>query len=264
MAAPVTFRTGVDAMTDATTLAATRRALLALALVLTPLTGACATAGGAAPADRALPAEVHWVRTSAEYHALFLEVYRWAGDAVAEAAARRQPGTWAVILDVDETVLDNSEYQAGRARQGLGFTNESWNEWVREEAATALPGARRFVDDVRSRGGRVVLVTNRDEVVCDPTRRNLEAVDVRVDLVLCRRPGPSEKESRFRSVEDGTASDAFPALEVVAWVGDNIHDFPGGSQALRNGDPVALAAFGQRYFVLPNPMYGSWESNPPN
>jgi 5'-nucleotidase (lipoprotein e(P4) family) len=241
----------------------TRRSLLVLALLVAPLTGACATAGSAT-ADLPLPNEVRWARTSAEHHAIFLEVYRWAGDAVAEEAPRRQPGTWAVILDVDETVLDNSEYQARRARMGLGFTNQSWNEWVREEAATPLPGARRFIEDVRSRGGRVVLVTNRDEVVCDATRRNLDSVAVRVDLVLCRQPGVSEKETRFRSVQDGSASADLPALEVVAWVGDNIQDFPGGSQALRGGDPVALAAFGQRYFVLPNPMYGSWEGNPPN
>lgn len=110
----------------------------------------------------------------------------------------------------------------------------------------------------------MVLVTNRDEVVCDATRRNLEAEAVRVDLVLCRRPGVSEKETRFGSVQDGSASPDLPALEVVAWVGDNIQDFPGGSQALRDGDPVALAAFSQRYFVLPNPMYGSWEGNAPN
>ena len=233
------------------------------ALTLLPIAALVLSACGGSD-DGGISVEGAWARTSAEHHAIFLEVYRWAGEAVAEEARRRQPGTWAVILDVDETVLDNSEYQARRARMGLGFTNESWNEWVREETATPLPGARRFVDDVRSRGGRVVLVTNRDEVVCDATRRNLDSVAVRVDLVLCRQPGVSEKETRFRSVEDGSASADLPALEVVAWVGDNIQDFPGGSQALRGGDPVALAAFGQRYFVLPNPMYGSWEGNAPN
>jgi predicted secreted acid phosphatase len=45
---------------------------------------------------------------------------------------------------------------------------------------------------------------------------------------------------------------------VVAFVGDNIQDFPGQSQAIRERAEEAFAEFGARFFVLPNPMYGSW------
>jgi predicted secreted acid phosphatase len=80
--------------------------------------------------------------------------------------------------------------------------------------------------------------------------------------VLCQAPGESDKNPRFRRVQSGTAAPGVPALTVVAWFGDNILDFPGLSQASRE-DPAALAEFGRRYFVLPNPMYGSWTQNPP-
>ena len=167
-----------------------------------------------------------------------------------------------MILDADETVLDNSEYQVRRARRGLGFTSESWADWVREEAASALPGAVAFVNRVRQLGGRVAIVTNRNDDVCEPTRRNLEAAGLEVDVVLCQQRDEG-KEGRFRVVAAGETSAGLPPLEVLAWVGDNIEDFPGGSQQLRDADPEDLVDFGVRFFVLPNPMYGSWEENPP-
>lgn len=209
----------------------------------------------------ATPPAVHWYRTAAEQRALYEQAYAWAAERVDEAA-RRSAGPWGVILDADETVLDNSTYQLRRGRLGLGFTNETWNAWVREEAAPPLPGAVAFIRGVRALGGRVAIVTNRDEEVCDATRRNLRAVGVEADVVLCRTPGVSEKESRFRAVQEGTAAEGLPPLEVVAWVGDNIQDFPGGSQALRDATGPMLEGLGTRFFILPNPMYGSWERNP--
>ena len=104
--------------------------------------------------------------------------------------------SWGVILDADETVLDNSEYQLG----------------------------------------------------------------IEADLVLCQPPGESDKNPRFQRVERGTAAPGVGPLTVVAWFGDNILDFPGMTQAVRN-DSRALAEFGNRYFILPNPMYGSWTQN---
>ena len=226
---------------------------------------ACATPPGLeAPAPTALedPLALHWARTAAEHRAVYEQAFRWIGERVVAQARGRDRGTWAVIMDADETVLDNSEYQLRRARQGLGYTPKSWNAWVRAEAAPALPGAVALVRRIREMGGRVAIVSNRDEEVCDPTRRNLEAVGLDVDVVLCRQR-PGGKEGRFRAVAEGGTSAGLPPLEVVAWVGDNIQDFPEGSLELRDAEPESLADFGVRFFILPNPMYGSWERNPP-
>lgn len=237
----------------------------ALVLALVTIAGCASVAPAppaapvAAPAVRAeVPLEVRWARRSAEHDALYLQTYRAAGERLREMADTLA-GDWAVILDADETLLDNSLYQQERAEAGLGYTPESWNEWVRREAATALPGAAAFTETVRALGGRVVVVTNRDDVVCPETRANLAAVGIAAAAVLCRT-AEGDKNARFDAVAAGGV-DGLPALDVAMWVGDNIQDFPGLGQDARLGGGAALGAFGGRYWVLANPMYGSWTGN---
>ncbi len=240
------------------------RATLVLLFITT---AACAptaqrSAQTAPVAERAaLPEAIRWVRASAEHRAMFLQVFAAASERVRELAAGRQRGTWAVILDADETILDNSEYQRRRAAQGLGFTPDTWDAWVREEKATALPGAAAFLARVRELGGRIAIVTNRDDVVCAETRRNMETLQLVSDVVLCRMKGVSDKNPRFEAVRRGTAAGLGPT-DVVAWIGDNIQDFPALTQEVRGRPAEALSAFGRTYFMLPNPMYGSWERLP--
>ena len=264
-----------------------RRSSLVVLLALTSLTGACASsstptvpvppiqasapqsplppAAGiepeGAPSLHPTPPGIHWVRTAAEHRLIYETTYQHAWQVIGPQAAQIE-GPWGVIIDADETLLDNSTYQLRRAQAGLGYTNDSWNEGVREEAALGLPGAGEFTRRVREAGGLVAVVTNRDDEVCEPTRRNLTAVNIAFDVVLCRMPGPSDKAERFAAVANGTTSIGLPPLTVVAWLGDNVGDFPGGAQTLRSAPLADLGEFGVRYFVFPNPMYGSWEGNP--
>lgn len=242
-----------------------------IALLSLLLAAACAPAVAPAPAPQpgataeagarpALPKEVHWFRNAAEQRAAFLQAYRTAGERLRELARGKEAGRWAVILDADETVLDNSTYQKERWAVDSAFTNPSWNAWVRRAAAPALPGAAEFIGAARGAGGRVVLVTNRDEEVCPDTRENLRRLRITVDAVLCKPQGGSDKNPRFRAVAEGTAG--LPPLEVLMWVGDNIQDFPGLSQEVRLAPEAAFERFGRSWIVLPNPMYGSWERNP--
>src|SRR5262245_50550740 len=99
------------------------------------------------------PESIRWVRESAEYRAALLQVYREATARVESVAASRASSTWAVVVDADETLISNAVYQAERARQGLAFTAESWNVWVKRREATALPGAAAFLARVRVLGG---------------------------------------------------------------------------------------------------------------
>ncbi len=251
---------------------ASRARRLAILLAL-PALGACAravtpaaprptsgaAASGYAPAG-ALPREIRWFRTSAERRALFLQAYRLAGERLPRLATGLASGSWAVILDADETLLDNSAYQQARATLDSAYTPESWHLWVQRRAATALPGAAAFVGAVRAAGGRVVVVTNRDARDCAATRENLASVGLPVDAVLCKE-ATSDKNPRFEAVARGTAG--LPALRVVMWIGDNIQDFPALTQATTSrASDAALGEFGGRFVLLPNPMYGSWEENP--
>jgi 5'-nucleotidase (lipoprotein e(P4) family) len=197
---------------------------------------------------------LHWYRDSAEQRAIYVETFRAAEAAARAASAGLAPRSWGVILDVDETLLDNSEYEW--RLNGALYSAATWNAWVRERAATALPGAREFTHAVHDGlHGQVVLVTNRSAAQCADTEANLQAVGILYDRILCDAVGDGDKNPRFHQVEDvgGVAP-----LKIVLWMGDNIRDFPDLSQT-NPGDP---ALFGTRYFVLPNPMYGSWVKNP--
>ena len=217
-----------------------------------------ATSAATAPAARPLPNDVRWFRTSAEYRALAEQTYAVAAQRLPALSRDLAAQSWGVILDADETVLDNSEYERRRAVLDSGYTPPTWAAWVNERAATAIPGAVAFTRRVHDLGGRVVIVTNRSMDQCDATRANLASVGLVTDAVLCQPQGESDKNPRFTRVQSGTAVPGLPALRIVEWLGDNILDFPHLSQTSRN-DPASLTEFGSRYFILPNPMYGSWQ-----
>ncbi len=204
-----------------------------------------------------LPEQVHWVRNSAEYVASVRQAYTTATGRVMQLDRDGAlPDRWAVALDVDETILSNSTYRRERAL-GAGTT---WFAWVARREATLLPGAREFIQRVHTLGGTVALVTNRHVSQCGHTAANLEQVGVTYDVLLCQ-DGEREKEGRWQRVEDGTAAEGLPAAQIVMWVGDNIHDFRGMDQEHRH-DPASFDDFGTRFIVVPNPMSGSWTSNP--
>jgi 5'-nucleotidase (lipoprotein e(P4) family) len=205
-----------------------------------------------------LPNDIKWVQRSAEYYASILNTYRAATARVEQQSASHEPGTWAVILDADETIISNLQYQIERV--GQGYSPESWAAWVHRKEATPLPGAAAFLARVRQLGGRIAIVTNRLESECDDTRALFRTHQLPFDAMLCRDDkGPSDKNPRFESVALGKAPAGQVPLDVVAFVGDNILDFPKLTQAIRQGGEGAFSDFGVRFFLVPNPMYGSWE-----
>ena len=225
--------------------------------VTTPSSAQPAPSPAAAMAD---PDSIRWVRDSAEYQAALLQVYRHATAKVEADARGRTQSTWAVILDADETIISNATYQIERARQNLPFTQESWTAWVRRREATPLPGAADFLSRVRALGGRIAIVTNRLQSECADTEAVFKTYALVYDVMLCRPDGsPSDKNPRFDAVAGGRTAASSSPIEVLAYIGDNIHDFPRLTQASKAQGAQALSEFGVRFFVVPNPMYGSWQ-----
>lgn len=220
-----------------------------------------ASDAGTSSAGTPLPDSVHWFRNSAEQRAAYLQAFRLAArnvDAALGAATPPTPGTWAVISDADETLLDNSQYQ--KDRTALGWSADSWSAWVQSKRSTATPGSLAYVKHVRDLGGHVFVVTNGAQADCPAYTSHLQELGFQLDGVLCQTDS-SDKNPRFQKVQDGTAVAGIGPQQVVQWTGDNINDFPNESQASRT-DESLLADFGSKYVVLPNPMYGSWTSNP--
>lgn len=241
------------------------QSVIRLAMAVLSMTAAACTGApkvAATPvAPLVMPRNLQWARVSAEHRAIYIQTYRIAADRLVALSSGRAVGSWGVILDADETVIDNSEYEVARVPFGGSFDSKAWSAWVAEGRAPALPGVIGFSDRVHQLGGKVVIITNRDEAECPITRMNLERVSIKVDLVLCKT-ATDNKNPRFDAVESGRASPGFPAIVVLEWLGDNIQDFPHLSQAVRNEPDSALSKFGQIFFAFPNAMYGSWQANP--
>jgi len=227
---------------------------------------ACSSGGTAPPQPEPstgsdLKRAVHWMRNSAEFQAIILQTYSLAGQELRKSVEGKAPGTWAVALDADETLISNMDYEKELVKLGQESTDELWMTWVAKQAAEPLPGALGFLDLVQELGGHIAVVTNRKERDCPDTRANLEAFDIPFDVLLCRSDD-REKEPRWEKIENGTATEEIPAVEIVMWLGDNINDFPDMTQETRFSSPEAFDDYGTRFFVFPNPSYGSWQANP--
>lgn len=257
-----------------------------LSLVLAATLTACAQgpppADSPEPAARETDADAHeglnatlWVQTAVEYEGLARQTYAQAADMLeaalvdpdwSAAAEQLETGGFgqlppAVILDVDETVLDNSAFQARLILDGDSYSTAIWNDWVREELADPVPGALEFTRRAEALGVRVFYVTNRRKVVEEATRANLARfgfpLSDREDRLLTRGEFDldGDKRERRRHVAE--------RYRILLLVGDNFGDFLSGVDVglERRAEMAAEYAsfWGRRWIVLPNPQYGSWE-----
>ena len=167
--------------------------------------------------------------------------------------------TRAIVVDIDETVLDNSPHQAELIKNRMPFTGSIWTAWVNRRQAKPIPGAVEFLKYANSKGVRVFYVSNRNEAEKQGTIDNLKAVgfpDVSEETVLVRAT-ESGKEARRQSI---TAKH-----RIVLLMGDNLNDLSNVFERKSVDDRFAEVdktreMFGRKYIVLPNAMYGDWES----
>ncbi|MEM5516741.1 HAD family acid phosphatase [Henriciella sp. AS95] len=191
---------------------------------------ACQSVPATTTAD--LSPALDWVANSPEWASEAEEMFGLAGDYVETVAAERPENSWAVVLDIDETVLNNVEYQIRLEATGEEYTPEGWHAWTAEKSAPLVPGAKQFIERVNALGGHVALVTNRADTEQLWTEENLAAVglerheDFRVLLTRARPEGASDKTPRFELVPAMLAAQGYPGVEVVAYIGDNKHDRP--------------------------------------
>ena len=219
---------------------------------------------------------VLFIQTAGEYAALARQAYAVSSLALDAALADRQlsadpvqaaGGNYAslppaVIVDVDETVLDNSAFEARLIRDGGSYSSAAWRAWTEEANALPVPGAVDFVRAAAAKGVTVFYVTNRRAEEEAATRRNLVAagfpVPDRPDVLFTRgeRPEWSSSDKTPRRAEVARTH------RIVLLIGDNLGDFlePGTTVEERRAAVEAHADYwGRRWIVLPNPTYGDWE-----
>ena len=205
---------------------------------------------------------------AAEYRALAYQAYNLARLRLDEdldkknvkklpKAERNRPR--ALIVDTDETVLDNSPSNAYAAKNNLPFNVKDWYAWGEMRKAKAVPGAVDFLNYAGSKGVKVFFISNRDEVQKQATIDNLKSVgfqDVSADNVVLRQ-GESTKEPRRMAVA--------AKYRIVLLMGDNLDDFSNVFEKKSVADRFVEVdkgrdMWGKRFIVLPNAMYGTWEN----
>ncbi len=144
--------------------------------------------------------------------AAYEQTYALAARELRTMAQGRPRSSWGVIMDVDETLLDNSAY----VKEFGHYTARTWDIWTTRQSATALPGAAHFTATVRELGGVVALVTNREQKACADTATNLQRAGIGYDRILCMTD-TGDKNPRFAAVQSGGSG--APPLEVLMWLG---------------------------------------------
>lgn len=206
---------------------------------------------------------VLFFQTAAENRALFYQAFNLARlrlDAELKACKKlRKKTPCAIVTDVDETVLDNSPNQAWMIKNQRPFNQTDWQNWVNRAEAKPLAGALEFFNYAASKGVKTFYVSNRSEPERAGTAENLKKAGFPevTNETLLLRADTSSKEPRRQQIAQ--------KHRIVLLVGDNLNDLA----EVFERKPIAerLAAvenlkneFGKRFIVLPNPMYGEWES----
>ena len=241
--------------------------VLAAGLSLGVLTGCASPAIGTMPHEM-LNATL-WQHTSAEYDATVRQAYRLAQENLDKAlldadwsAALEQQGNDsglppAILLDLDETVLDNTLYEVRIIRELGQYSAESFAQWCESTDAPAISGATEFLEYAASRQVAVYYYSARKESLRGCTTRNLRALGL-----------PFADDSRLL-LDDGKSKSEYRAMiaskyRLLLLVGDNLEDFVAGSKSHSASRRELVQRYsrrwGREWIILPNPMYGHWES----
>ncbi len=203
---------------------------------------------------------LNWMQQSGEYRALAYQAFnmaRLAFDSAQIADGKKK----AVIVDIDETMIDNSAEGATRVITHKGYSKEGWALWCSEERAKAIPGATDFANHVTEQGGKIFYVSNRSKSEYQHTVNNLQKLGFPAldETSVLLKDKESQKSSRFEEAER-------QGYAIVLFLGDNLDDFDftGETYHQLNNERRKVVDknktnFGIKYILLPNPIYGNWE-----
>lgn len=215
-----------------------------------------------------------WVQTSVGFKMLCTQTYKWASVQLLQnledktvTASKEQTNNFenlppAVIVDIDETILDNSPFEARLIKNGQSYNDELWDKWVDEEKAVPIPGAKDFLDLAKQNGVKVFYVTNR-KIKNEP--QTLENLKKEIDPAITAEDILSKNEMP-NWTSDKTSRRAFISknYRILLLVGDDYNDFTylGKSDVMTRNEMAQKQKeyWGKLWFVIPGPTYGSYEN----
>lgn len=232
--------------------------LAGITVVCLVIYSGCAGAGPDKGQEHLLQA-VSWYQHSAEMKALYYQCFNQAAMILKKGYGLPEEKQQAVVLDIDETVLDNSPQSAQQLIDDVAFNDKMWDEWCKLSSADALPGAVEFTKLADQLGVEVFYISNRSIHLLDATLTNLQKCGFpNADSAhVLLKTNSSSKDGRRESVE--------ASHEIVMLIGDNLGDFDGMFDERQGGSANQIVdenriLFGTRFILLPNPIYGSWEN----
>ena len=195
---------------------------------------------------------------SAEYRALCYQAFNIARLRIDQFNRERSPKPKAIMTDVDETILNNSPYEAHQLLQGKDFDNTTWEQWTSKGIADTMPGALHFLQYASAAGIEIFYVSNRGENERVGTLANLKKFNfpnADNEHILLKGKSSSKDDRKSSIAETHT---------IVLFMGDNMNDFSSLFEKKNPDDRVKVAdnfssEFGNRFIVLPNVEYGDWE-----
>jgi 5'-nucleotidase (lipoprotein e(P4) family) len=215
------------------------------------------------PPNRALDANLY-MQISAEYQACCYQAYALASERLKTLTGQPQSGKpKAVILDLDETVIDNRGYQSTILRNGWAFDPKLWLKWEKNHAADVVmvPGAKEFIEQCQQAHIAIVYISNRTEINRDGTKAILDRLGIAVpdaQLLLNKSTTNTDKSTRRDQARE--------LFNVVMIVGDNLRDFDEsfkydktkGAKGRDDALKTQKSKFGAEWIIIPNPAYGEW------
>lgn len=219
---------------------------------------------------------VYWQQNSAEYEALCYQAFNAAQsylnqfidgfDAEGNYVSNEQGDKkQAIIMDIDETILNNSPYNGYLIKNQTDFSYQTWINWTSMASAELIPGALEFINNATKAGIEIFFISNRTEQELDFTIQNLreKGVQLKEENILLGSSGlNSEKTSRRNLIS--------PSFDVIMLIGDNLADFHDVFESdimLSQRKEIVESfqnEFGKKYIILPNVMYGGWEPVEPS
>ena len=203
---------------------------------------------------------VLWHQTSAEYRALCYQAFNTARSYLETVLATRQPGEkFAIVTDLDETILDNSLPEAKGIKEDKPYDPAEWKKWVDLSAATAIPGAVDFLQWAAGEDVTIFYISNRTKADIPATADNLKKLQIPFadeEHMLFLADGSTKEPRRLKVAEN---------YKIVMLLGDNLNDF---TQAFEKKSidnrkaevDLVRGEWGKKFIVIPNAIYGEWEN----
>ena len=200
---------------------------------------------------------VLWQQTSAEYRALAYQAYNIATLRLQEDLKITTEKPKAIIVDIDETVLDNSPYNAAKIMRKMKYPEE-FMQWIDSANCQAVPGALEFLIYAKKNNYEIFYISNRNIDCLKSTKKNLNKLgfpDADEKHIMLKENHAPKKDRRAKLEE---------RYHISLLIGDNLvdflHMFKGKAIEERFLETDKLKKeWGKKFIVLPNPMHGEWK-----